>query len=112
MCGRDRALLRSGGFLFGELRGVVWDRRLSKMFLPCQTRPFRSLVCFSDVEDMDVYLQLHRICVVTLPCKHGHGVVKNGTSTLHTLIQPTRAILFLINRDRESLATTVVYAID
>ena len=50
--------------------------------------------------------------MVILPCEHGHGMVENVASTLHTLIQPCRPMFLLIKRNRESLTTTVIYRID
>jgi hypothetical protein len=61
---------------------------------------------------MKKYLQFDGVCVITLPCKHGHGVMEYGASTLYALIQPACSILLLVDWDGEGLTATVVYAID
>jgi hypothetical protein len=50
--------------------------------------------------------------MMPLPRKHSHSMMKDITSTLHTLIQPCRTMSFLINWDRKSLATTIIHRID
>ena len=50
--------------------------------------------------------------MVSLPCKHGHCVMKYVASPLYTLIEPVRPMLLFINWYRVCLSTTVVYRID
>ena len=50
--------------------------------------------------------------MVSLPGKHGQGVVKDEAASLNTLIEPAGSVAFLVDRNSESLATTVVDRID
>ena len=58
------------------------------------------------------HLKLDRIRVEALPSEHSHSMMEDITPTLDPLIHPTRTILLLIKRYRESLATTVIHRID
>jgi hypothetical protein len=49
---------------------------------------------------------------MALPCEHGHRVVKDITSTLHTLVQPTSSMSFLVDWNRKGLATTVIHGVN
>ena len=65
-----------------------------------------------EIQENSTYMQIHRISMVTLPCKHSHGVMENIASTLYTLVQPCCSVALLVDWDRESLTSAVVYCID
>ena len=50
--------------------------------------------------------------MVALSGKHSHGMVKDTTATLYTLIQPACAMLLLVDGDRKGLSTTVIDSVD
>jgi hypothetical protein len=49
---------------------------------------------------------------MTLAREHGHSVVEDITSTLHTLIQPTGSMSFFVDWNRKGLATTVIHGVN
>jgi hypothetical protein len=57
-------------------------------------------------------MQVDGISMMSLPRKHSHSVMKDVTSTLHTLIQPRRSMTLLVDWDRKGLATTVIHCIN
>lgn len=57
-------------------------------------------------------VEIDRVSVETLSSEHGQGVMKDVTSTLNTLVEPTGAMPLLVNGHREGLTATVIHGLD
>jgi hypothetical protein len=50
--------------------------------------------------------------MVTLPCEHCQGVVKDVASTLNALIQPCSSMALFVDWDGKRLSPAVIYSVD
>jgi hypothetical protein len=57
-------------------------------------------------------VQVDGVGAVALSCEHGHGMMKDVTSTLDTLVQPAGSMAFFVEWNRESLSSAVVDCIN
>jgi hypothetical protein len=81
------------------------DVVFAERYLFTSTRAFRTHLVLP-------YVQVNRISMMSLSRKHGHRMMEDITSTLHTLVQPRSSMTLLVNWNRKRLATTVINCID